>query len=469
MQTIAQIRFYVLCILLTSAAVTCAGTGNLFRITESGPALEQPLHFTLCLNVSEARPLSCQKYHTQSSSMIINTTTPNQNYLFAGLKLDTPGYTYNPLGNEPVTSPSQYTYPGKISTTQSSQGIVIKNNGYTVGGTVSGLVGTVVLQNNGQDNLPISTNGSFTFSSSIDQGKPYSVTVLTQPANQSCSVINGSGIINQANVTNVSVTCTYLPTTLSVSSNGIIPVNSGSGSITVTNTGTLYPAQNVMASLPDGWTAVTQNANDCVSIAPNGGSCTLLFTSTAPYVAQNNIFITGDNITSPPTTALAFSISGYLVFSVDSTNSASVIDTSDLSAQMWGELGQTFAYYYVDGFANTAQIVHSGIVSSGAALSCYYSTAGGATVGTWYLPAICQMGNSMPGVGCNPTPNLDTNLFRLGFGGISGHYWSSTEESSFPSIGAWTQFYIANGGSYQQAYNKQDFTLNVRCARSINY
>ena len=34
---------------------------------------------------------------------------------------------------------------------------------YSVGGTVSGLSGTVVLQDNGSDNLSVSANGSFTF------------------------------------------------------------------------------------------------------------------------------------------------------------------------------------------------------------------------------------------------------------------------------------------------------------------
>lgn len=66
-------------------------------------------------------------------------------------------------------------------------------NAYTVGGTVSGLSGTVVLQDNGGDNLTISSNGSFTFATPVAQGAPYNVTVLTQPTEQTCSVTNGSG------------------------------------------------------------------------------------------------------------------------------------------------------------------------------------------------------------------------------------------------------------------------------------
>src|SRR5712691_3945423 len=57
---------------------------------------------------------------------------------------------------------------------------------YTVGGTVSGLSETVVLQLNGAGNLTMSASGGFTFAGSI---------------------ANGAGTLSGANVTNVSVTC----------------------------------------------------------------------------------------------------------------------------------------------------------------------------------------------------------------------------------------------------------------------
>jgi hypothetical protein len=78
---------------------------------------------------------------------------------------------------------------------------------YTIGGTVSGLTGTgLVLQDNGGNNLSVSANGSFTFSSSVANGAAYSVTVLTQPTGQSCTITNRSGTAS-ANVTNVQVAC----------------------------------------------------------------------------------------------------------------------------------------------------------------------------------------------------------------------------------------------------------------------
>ena len=78
---------------------------------------------------------------------------------------------------------------------------------YSIGGTVAGLSGTVVLANNGGNPLSVSANGTFTFSSPLAQGASYAVTVTTNPSGQVCSVANGSGVVGSANVTNVSVSC----------------------------------------------------------------------------------------------------------------------------------------------------------------------------------------------------------------------------------------------------------------------
>jgi len=79
---------------------------------------------------------------------------------------------------------------------------------YTIGGTVSGLSGTVVLQDNGGDNLSVASNGSFTFASPVVTGGSYDVTVKTDPSGQACAVSGGSGTLSSANVTGVAVSCT---------------------------------------------------------------------------------------------------------------------------------------------------------------------------------------------------------------------------------------------------------------------
>ena len=79
---------------------------------------------------------------------------------------------------------------------------------YSVGGSVSGLSGTVVLQDNGGDDLSVSADGSFTFDTPVADGAGYQVTVKTNPSGQACTVSSGSGTVSGGNVTNVAVSCT---------------------------------------------------------------------------------------------------------------------------------------------------------------------------------------------------------------------------------------------------------------------
>ena len=77
-----------------------------------------------------------------------------------------------------------------------------------IGGTVTGLVSSgLVLQNNGTDDLPIDVDSDFTFDTPLAPGSSYNVTVLTQPAGQTCEVQNGSGEVPDVDVTNVAVSC----------------------------------------------------------------------------------------------------------------------------------------------------------------------------------------------------------------------------------------------------------------------
>ena len=78
---------------------------------------------------------------------------------------------------------------------------------YGVGGSVSGLAGTVVLKNNGGDALTVNASGSFTFATGLLNGAGYSVSVFTQPSTQTCSVSSATGTISSASVSNVAVSC----------------------------------------------------------------------------------------------------------------------------------------------------------------------------------------------------------------------------------------------------------------------
>jgi hypothetical protein len=80
-----------------------------------------------------------------------------------------------------------------------------------IGGTLSGLAtgATVVLSNNGTDNLSLAANGSFVFATKVAASASYSVAVVTQPTGQTCSVSNATGTVNNAgsDINNITVSC----------------------------------------------------------------------------------------------------------------------------------------------------------------------------------------------------------------------------------------------------------------------
>ncbi len=122
-----------------------------------------------------------------------------------------------------VTVTTQPTSPDQTCTVSNGSGTISGANvtnvdvtcvtnppSYTVGGNVSGLVGSgLVLQVNGGDDLAIATDGPFTFPTPIADGSVYAVTVTTQPADpaQFCTVSNANGTISGADVTDVMVAC----------------------------------------------------------------------------------------------------------------------------------------------------------------------------------------------------------------------------------------------------------------------
>ena len=146
-----------------------------------------------------------------------------------------------------------------------------KRASYTVGGTVSGLSGTVVLQDNGGDNLSVGANGTFTFATALVSGAAYSVTVKTNPAGQTCTVSSGSGTVGSANVTNVAVSCANAASytvggTVSGLSGTVVLQDNSADDLSLSASGTFTFA----TALPGGAAySVTVKTN------PSGQSCTV--------------------------------------------------------------------------------------------------------------------------------------------------------------------------------------------------
>jgi hypothetical protein len=73
-------------------------------------------------------------------------------------------------------------------------------------GTVSNLKNDLVLVN-GSDRVPVPA-GATTFSMArVAQDAPYGVSILANPAGQSCTIANGVGTMGPADVNNVTITC----------------------------------------------------------------------------------------------------------------------------------------------------------------------------------------------------------------------------------------------------------------------
>ncbi len=100
--------------------------------------------------------------------------------------------------NETASNPADNSKPAEVATGH-----------YTVGGRITGLDGTIVLQNNNQDELTIKPSDSsvFIFPTALSDGQAYAVTIKTKPAGHDCYVNRGTGIITGANVGNVEINC----------------------------------------------------------------------------------------------------------------------------------------------------------------------------------------------------------------------------------------------------------------------
>jgi hypothetical protein len=163
---------------------------------------------------------------------------------------------------------------------------------YSVGGTASGLSGTVVLQDNGGDNLSVAANGSFTFPTQLASGAAYAVTVKTQPTGQTCTVGNGTGTIGSANITNVAVTCTTNPPPATYSVGGtasglsgtVVLQDNGGDNLSVTANGTFTFPTKLTSGNAYAVTVLTQ---------PTGQTCAVSGgTGTVASVNVTNVAVT---------------------------------------------------------------------------------------------------------------------------------------------------------------------------------
>ena len=413
-------------------------------------------------------------------------------FLFAGLSLFLTGCGG---GSSEVSSASTPT-PTPITVT------------YTIGGTVSGLNGSLTIKNNAADELVINSSGQFTFATHVVQGGQYNVTITTQPSTQTCTLSNYFGNNVSVNVTTVLISCTDNPpgiTSLSLSTTTLALATSGTPRIfIVTNTGQNSASSlsiSTNPALPSGTTSVSTCG---VTLAP-GSSCTVTITpgSTASTSASagstaipSAITISGSNTNNISGNVYVLTYgsiyqAGY-IFSIDESPSITdsikgkiwaLNDQSPSGGTKWSTTYNNIPGIYEnsaalqcnganDGPCNTTQIVNyysqrSVPLGSYAAGLCKSEISG---YGDWYLPTICELNyarSTAQSISCSSNQDIQSKLVTSGVIPLYDYYQSSTESSANPSNDAWVAVLSQYSGSDFVNTADKGYSLAVRCARGL--
>ena len=119
---------------------------------------------------------------------------------------------------------------GEQALAQPIRNCVPNKSCFTVGGSITGLTASGLVLADGAGTVSLGPGATwFTFPTYRPKKTNYLVTVTTQPTGQQCSLVNGTGVMDHATVTNISVTCADV----------IVSTLAGSGSLGSTDgTGT---------------------------------------------------------------------------------------------------------------------------------------------------------------------------------------------------------------------------------------
>jgi hypothetical protein len=214
---------------------------------------------------------------------------------------------------------------------------------YTIGVAVSGLTGTLVVQDSKGDTLTFTTNNTQTFAQSFNSGAPYTVRVKTQPSGQTCTLgSNSTGNIT-SNIT-VTATCTNTVAnyTISVAVTGLtgtLGVQDSKGdTLTFTTNNTQAFAQTFSSG---------SSYTVGVKTQPSGQTCTL--SGNAKGNITSNITVTATctaNVVNYTISIAVTGLTGTLVVQDDKS------DTLTFTANNT----QTFATSYASGSSYTVSV-----------------------------------------------------------------------------------------------------------------
>lgn len=157
---------------------------------------------------------------------------------------------------------------------------------HLIGGTVGGLTGHgLVLASSGQPDLPVFDGAtSFAFEGRAAVGSVYSVTVKTQPAGQTCTVRNGTGVVQTTDVV-VAVRCSAAPWSMAATGHSHV--------VALETDGTLWAwGNNSSGQLGDG---TTLSRSSPVLIGSGYASVTARLSHTLAVKSDSTLWAWGSN------------------------------------------------------------------------------------------------------------------------------------------------------------------------------
>jgi sugar lactone lactonase YvrE len=145
---------------------------------------------------------------------------------------------------------------------------------YSVGGSVTGLSGdSLALKVNGGTALTVAEGtASWTHTTAVANGSPYTVTISKQPAGRRCTLAQASGTVSGADVTSVSVTCAAVTWVTSA-----VAGSDGTGYVNAQGTQAKFNSVYGIVTDPDGYVYVTDYNNHAIRKITPGGTVTTFF------------------------------------------------------------------------------------------------------------------------------------------------------------------------------------------------
>lgn len=239
-------------------------------------------------------------------------------------------------------------------------GMTTQTHSYAISAAVSGLTGTLVLQDNLGDQLTFNSNATQIFTTSYGSGATYTVSIMTQPALQTCTLSsNATGSVN-ANVT-VAVTCAATTYTISatvagLSGGSLVLQDDQSDQLTFTGNTTQAFAK-----------PYTTGSNYTVSILAQPAGLTCILSSNATGTITSNITVTATCAATVYT--ISASVAGL------SSGTLKLQDNVGDSLTFTSNNTQTFATAYVIGSSYTVTVA-----TQPAGLTCTLSSNASGTI-----------------------------------------------------------------------------------------